>query len=81
MTGQLKTALWPVTIAGTELTGEEDRALVLGFFDEIYRQRRTVTALRTKAFVEDRVWKARDEGKEWGWMDLVTRYPGECLPI
>jgi hypothetical protein len=81
MTDQLKTALWPVLIAGCELQEAGDRAFVIKLFDEIYRQRKTVTALRTRQFCIERVWGARDRGEEWNWMDLVAQFPGECLPI
>ncbi|KAH6712285.1 fungal-specific transcription factor domain-containing protein [Leptodontidium sp. MPI-SDFR-AT-0119] len=81
MTDQLKTSLWPVLIAGTELTEEGDRAIVMGMFDEIVRQRKTVTSRRTREFCVQRVWAARDSGLAWNWMDLVELYPGECLPI
>ncbi|KAK0121879.1 hypothetical protein ONS95_010159 [Cadophora gregata] len=81
MTDQLKTSLWPVLIAGTELTEEQDRSIVLGMFDEIVRQRKTVTSRRTRDFCVQRVWAARDAGLAWSWMDLVELYPGECLPI
>ena len=81
MTDQLKTALWPVLIAGCEVREEEDRRAVVGMFEEIWRQRRTVTARRTGAFCVRRVWGARDGGEGWNWMDLVYQFPGECLPI
>lgn len=81
MTDQLKTSLWPVLIAGTELVEEGDRVVAVGMFDEIVRQRKTVTSRRTRDFCVQRVWKARDEGVAWNWMDLVKLYPGECLPI
>ncbi|KAH7348588.1 fungal-specific transcription factor domain-containing protein [Rhexocercosporidium sp. MPI-PUGE-AT-0058] len=81
MTDQLKTSLWPVLIAGTELTEEEDRTIVMGMFEEIIRQRKTVTARRSRDFCVQRVWRARDLGLAWNWMDLVEIYPGECLPI
>jgi len=81
MTDQLKTSLWPVLIAGTELTEEGDRKIVLGMFDEIVRQRKTVTSRRTRDFCVQRVWAARDAGLPWNWMDLVEIFPGECLPI
>ncbi|KAL2064362.1 hypothetical protein VTL71DRAFT_4856 [Oculimacula yallundae] len=81
MTDQLKTSLWPVLIAGTELTEEGDRTIVVGMFDEILSQRKTITARRTRDFCVQRVWTARDSGLLWNWMDLVEIYPGECLPI
>ncbi|KAE8454205.1 hypothetical protein EG329_005130 [Mollisiaceae sp. DMI_Dod_QoI] len=81
MTDQLKTALWPAFLAGTELVAEEDRNTVMQMFDEIYRQRKTITSLRTRNFCVHRVWAARDSGFHYLWMDLVHRFPGECLPI
>lgn len=81
MTDQLKTALWPVLIAATELTDDGDRELVLGVFEKIKKQRGTITATRTMNFCVERVWSARDNGEAWNWMDLVEHYPGECLPI
>lgn len=81
MTDQLKTALWPVLIAGTELTEEGDREVVRGMFDQIVGQRKTVTARRTREFCVERVWGSRDRGEGWNWMDLVGVWPGECLPI
>ncbi|CZR69324.1 uncharacterized protein PAC_19224 [Phialocephala subalpina] len=81
MTDQLKTALWPAFIAGTELIDEDDRNFIVQMFDEIHRQRKTVTSLRTRNFCLDRVWSARDVGLPWYWMDLAQQFPGECLPI
>ena len=81
MTDQLKTALWPVLIAGTEVMEEEDRRVVRGMFDVIIGHRKTVSARRTKEFCVNRVWKARDKRVGWNWMDLVEIWPGECLPI
>lgn len=78
---ELKMLLWPVFLAACEMSAEEDRQVVLGIFDAILAQRRTVTAQRTKMFVVDRVWRARDEGKEWDWTVLAREFPGECLPI
>ena len=78
---ELRMLLWPVFIAACETLGEEDRLTVLDVFDAICEYRKTATALRTKRFCIDRVWKARDSGMEWDWMRLVESYPGECLPI
>jgi hypothetical protein len=77
----LKTALWPAFIASCELASMEDRTTAVQIFEEIFRLRKTVTTLRTKAFCITRVWQARDAGNNWNWMDLVYEYPGECLPI
>lgn len=78
---ELKMLLWPVFLAACEMSAEEDRQMVLDIFDAILAQRRTVTAQRTKMFVVDRVWTARDERREWNWMVLAREFSGECLPI
>lgn len=78
---ELKMLLWPVFLAACEMSVDEDRQAVLDIFDAILAQRRTVTAQRTKMFVVNRVWAARDEGREWNWMVLAKQFPGECLPI
>lgn len=78
---EVKMLLWPVFLAACEMSAEEDRQMVLDILDAIMAQRRTVTAQRTKSFVLNRVWPARDEGQEWNWMVLAQQYPGECLPI
>ncbi|OHF02889.1 hypothetical protein CORC01_01647 [Colletotrichum orchidophilum] len=76
-----KMLLWPVFMAACEMLDADDRATVLDVFDAIGTHRKTVTVERTKMFVEERVWKARDEGREWNWMILAQEFPGECLPI
>jgi hypothetical protein len=81
MSDQLKTVLWPVLVAGSEVIDKDDRRIVLHMFDDIYRQRMTVTARRTKNFCVNRVWAARDSGVDWNWLDLAYQFPGECLPI
>ncbi|ROV90087.1 hypothetical protein VMCG_09754 [Cytospora schulzeri] len=78
---ELKMLLWPVFLAACEMSVEEDRQTVLDLFEAILAQRRTVTAQRTKMFVVNRVWTARDEGRDWNWMVLAREFPGECLPI
>lgn len=78
---EVKMLLWPVFLASCEMSAEEDRQMVLDILDAIMVQRRTVTAQRTKSFVLNRVWPARDEGRDWNWMVLAQEYPGECLPI
>lgn len=78
---EVKMLLWPVFLAACEMSAEEDRQTVLDILDAIMAQRRTVTAQRTKSFVLNRVWPARDEGRVWNWMVLAEEYPGECLPI
>lgn len=78
---EAKMLLWPVFIAACEMLAEEDRQMVLDVFDTILQQRKTATVQRTKTFVLNRVWPARDEGREWSWWALAQQFPGECLPI
>ena len=78
---ELRMLLWPVFIAACEAVDEDDWSTVLEVFDSICMYRKTATALRTKNFCVDRVWKVRDSGMAWDWMKLVELYPGECLPI
>lgn len=76
-----KMLLWPVFLAACEMSDADDRAAVLDVLDSIGTHRKTVTVDRTRRFVEERVWKARDEGRDWNWMILAQNHPGECLPI
>ncbi|KAL3424076.1 hypothetical protein PVAG01_03358 [Phlyctema vagabunda] len=78
---ELRMSLWPVFIAASEFENSDDRAIALEAFDAVCTFRRTATAFRTRKFCVDRVWKARDEGSDWDWMALVSRYPGELIPI
>lgn len=78
---EAKMLLWPVFIAACEMLAEEDRQMVLDVLDVILQQRKTATVQRTKLFVMNRVWPARDEGREWSWWKLAQQFPGECLPI
>lgn len=78
---ELKMLLWLVFLVACETTAEDDKQTVLDTFDAILAQRRTVTAQRTKMFVVNRVWPARDEGTEWNWIVLARDFPGEYLPI
>lgn len=78
---EAKMLLWPVFIAACEMLAEEDRQMVLDVFDAILQQRKTATVQRTKSFVLNRVWPARDDGKEWCWWALAQQFPGECMPI
>lgn len=78
---EAKMLLWPVFIAACEMLAEEDRQMVLDVFDAILQQRKTATVQRTKAFVLNRVWPARDNGREWCWWTLAQEFPGECMPI
>lgn len=78
---EAKMLLWPVFIAACEMLAEEDRQMVLDVLDVILQQRKTATVQRTKRFVLNRVWPARDEGREWSWWALAQQFPGECLPI
>lgn len=78
---EVKMLLWPVFLAACEMFAEEDRQMVLDVLDTIQSQRKTVTVKKTKGFILDRVWPARDQGREWNWMVLAQKYSGECLPI
>ncbi|KAI8183083.1 hypothetical protein K4K51_000488 [Colletotrichum sp. SAR 10_75] len=78
---ETKMLLWPVFLAACEMLDDEDRTAVRDVFDSIGTHRKTVTVERTRTFVEERVWKARDAGQDWNWMVLAQLYPGECLPI
>ncbi|KAF6830597.1 hypothetical protein CPLU01_07287 [Colletotrichum plurivorum] len=78
---ETKLLLWPVFLAACEMADPEDRAAALDVLDSIGSHRKTVTVERTRRFVEERVWRARDAGEEWNWMVLAEAYPGECLPI
>lgn len=78
---EAKMLLWPVFIAACEMLAEEDRQMVLDVFDAILQQRKTATVQRTKSFVLNRVWPARDNGREWSWWALAQEFPGECMPI
>lgn len=77
----LRLSTWATFVASCELQSREDRDVAIGIFDAIYSSRRTGTALQTKKFVIERVWKARDGGENWNWMALSRRYPRECVPI
>jgi hypothetical protein len=77
----VKLLLWPVFLAACEMKDPEDRSAVLEIFNSILDKRKTVTVLQTRTFVENVVWRARDEGKDWNWMRLAQEHPGECLPI
>ncbi|GAD97581.1 predicted protein [Paecilomyces variotii No. 5] len=78
---QVKMSLWPAFIAACELQEDDDRATAIEIFDSIYKARGTSTALQTKSFCLERVWKARDSGENWNWMHLARQYPHECVPI
>ncbi|CRK45866.1 hypothetical protein BN1723_006774 [Verticillium longisporum] len=78
---ETKLLLWPVFLAACEMRGEEDRRAVGEVLASIAGHRRTVTVERTRRFVEERVWRARDAGEDWNWMVLAQKWPGECLPI
>lgn len=78
---ETKLLLWPVFLAACEMRGEEDRRAVGEVLASIAAHRRTVTVERTRRFVEERVWRARDAGEDWNWMVLAQKWPGECLPI
>lgn len=73
--------LWPLFIAACELSCAVDRFGALQMFENIRISRHTATVLRTRSFCVDRVWKARDTGADWNWMDLVPQFPGELQPV
>jgi hypothetical protein len=74
-------ALFPIFLATCEFEKLEDRSMAVDIFDAIYGSRNTFSTLVTKTFVIKRVWKARDAGRDWGWMGLVQKWRGECVPI
>lgn len=78
---ELGLSTWPALIASCELQSDLDRALAVHVFNSIYSVRKTGTSLQTLKFVTDRVWRARDEGRDWNWMTLSQQYPGECVPM
>ncbi|KAG7103564.1 Transcriptional regulatory protein moc3 like [Verticillium longisporum] len=78
---ETKLLLWPVFLAACEMRGEEDRRAVGEVLASIAAHRRTVTVERTRRFVEERVWRARDAGQDWNWMVLAQKWSGECLSI
>ncbi len=77
----MKMSLWPVFVAACEMHSEADRLSASEIFDSICSGRKTITALRTRAFVAHRVWAARDAGLNWDWMTLNLQNPNELLPI
>ncbi|KAK4938225.1 hypothetical protein LTR10_021298 [Elasticomyces elasticus] len=77
----LRLSTFPALIATCELESEEDRAVAIEIFENIYKTRKTGTSLQTRDFVVHRVWKAKDAGEDWDWMILSRKYPGECVPI
>ncbi|GJC78870.1 transcriptional regulatory protein moc3 [Colletotrichum liriopes] len=78
---ECKMLLWPVFMAACEMLNADDRGAALDVFDAIGSHRKTVTVERTRKFVQERVWEARDGGRNWNWMVLARDFPGECLPI
>ena len=77
----MKMLLWPVFLASCEVNSEADRASATQMLGAICRARKTATATRTRSFVVNRVWAARDNGQDWNWMSLSQQYPNELLPI
>lgn len=77
----LKMSLWPVFIAACEVCNEADRTTATYMLGAICRARKTVTSTRTRAFVINRVWHARDNALDWNWMTLSEQYPNDLLPI
>jgi hypothetical protein len=72
----IKLSLWPLFIAACELESSEDRDHATRLFDDICYARPIVTARRTRSFVVDTIWPARDAGERWDWM-----YFARCAPI
>ncbi|KIX03616.1 uncharacterized protein Z518_07169 [Rhinocladiella mackenziei CBS 650.93] len=77
----MKMSLWPIFLAACEVNTEPDRLSASQMLSSICRGRKTVNAMRTRSFVINRVWSARDAGLDWNWMTLAQRYPNELLPI
>ncbi|EXJ91387.1 hypothetical protein A1O1_04499 [Capronia coronata CBS 617.96] len=77
----MKMSLWPLFLASCELHSDADRMIATQSLGVICDCRKTVTALRTRDFVVNRVWAARDSGDDWNWMMLSQQYPDELLPI
>ncbi|CEL11474.1 hypothetical protein ASPCAL14576 [Aspergillus calidoustus] len=72
----IKLSLWPLFIAACELESSEDRDHATRLFDDICYARPIVTARRTRSFVVDTIWPARDAGERWDWMHFAR-----CAPI
>ncbi|KAH8885472.1 hypothetical protein GQ53DRAFT_810163, partial [Thozetella sp. PMI_491] len=69
---EVRLLLWPIFIAGCEMSGGSDRELIVRLLDQIYRERGTSTALRTKEFLVHHIWHAMDSAERcWDWMVLV----------
>jgi hypothetical protein len=77
----LRLSTWPTFIASCEMESQDDRDIAIGVFNAIYSARKTGTAIQTRNFVTNRVWRARDSGAEWHWIVLSKKHPGECVPI
>jgi len=77
----LKMSLWPIFLASCEVSSEADRVTAAQMLGSICNARKTATATRTKSFVVNRVWSARDSGLDWNWMILCLQHPDELLPI
>jgi hypothetical protein len=77
----MKMSLWPVFLAACEVSNEADRISATQMLGSICRARKTITSLRTRSFVVNRVWVARDSGLDWNWMTLSEEYPEELMPI
>lgn len=67
----VKLSLWPLFVAACELDQPEDRALAAALFGEMCHARPIMTARRTREFVMDQIWPARDRGEVWDWMRLT----------
>lgn len=74
-------ALFPIFLAACEFQKDEDRRMAEECSEAMYKSRNTYSTWVTGRFVKERVWRARDAGEDWGWMELVRRWGGECVPI
>lgn len=77
----MKMSLWPAFLAACEMNSEADRLSATQSLGAICNSRKTVTTVRTRDFVINRVWTARDAAHDWNWMTLIQQYPNELLPI
>ena len=78
----VKLSLWPLFVAACELEQPEDRALATALLNEVCHARPIMTARRTKAFVMEHIWPARDRGEVWDWMQLTHgTNPNVFMPL
>ncbi|EPE09251.1 c6 zinc finger domain protein [Ophiostoma piceae UAMH 11346] len=78
----VKLSLWPLFVAACELEQPEDRALATALFNEVCHARPIMTARRTKEFVMEHIWPARDRAEVWDWMQLTHgANPNVFMPL